>query len=106
MTRTQTYLLTAGCILVALGIVFGALISVSTSGTSGEKSCGAPWSGKDPVIGANFSGRKNLTDYAAECSDARQTRGTIALVLIGLGIGSAAAAFVIDRKPAAQSSSS
>lgn len=96
MNRTNS-LLALGCVLVGLGIALGALITVSTSGTSGEKSCGTPWSGKDPVIGSNFSGRKNLTDYAAECSDARQTRGTIAFVCIGLGLVAGGAAFVVDR---------
>lgn len=98
MTRTQGFLLATGGILIGLGLLFGAIISVSTSGTSGQKSCGTPWNGKDPVIGANFSGRSNLTDYAAECSDARQTRGTIALISIGLGGAAVAGAFVVDRK--------
>ena len=97
MTRTNI-LLAAGVLLVGLGILLGAVIGVSTSGTYGEKSCGAPWSGKDPVVGSNFSGRKNVTDYAAECSDARQTRGMVAFVVMGLGVVVIGSAFVLDRR--------
>jgi hypothetical protein len=98
MTRTQAYLVALGSALVILGIVLGSAIGVSTSGTSGEQSCGKAWSGKNPIVGANFSGRKNLTDYAAECSDARQTRGTFAFIVIGLGAASLGAAFVAGKK--------
>lgn len=93
MTRTNA-LLALGCLLFGLGILLGALIPVSTSGTSGEKSCGAPWAGKDPIV---FERGRGATDYAAECSDARQSRGTVAFVCLGLGVVAAGSAFVVDR---------
>lgn len=93
----QRYALVIGIALVALGLALGLLIPVSVTGDVGSQSCGAPWTGGQPLGISNIYDH-NTTDYRGECISARQARGTIAIVLIGLGAVVAGVSF-IKRAP-------
>lgn len=96
--NTQRYVLLVGLALMGIGIVLGLLIPVSVDGDSGSQSCGAPWTGGQPIVANHLLYGSKATDYAGLCADARQTRGTIAIVLIGIGAVTAGASF-IRRNP-------
>jgi hypothetical protein len=87
MTR---YAIVVGLLLVILGGTLGLVISVNATGNQGTYSCGAPWTGSDPNVGTDFSqlvtGRVAVySDYKGLCSDARQSRGLIAVLIVTVG---------------------
>jgi hypothetical protein len=98
----QRYALVIGLVLIAVGFALGLLIPVSVTGDAGSQSCGAPWTGGQP-LGLNSVYDHHTTDYRGLCIDARQTRGTIAIVLIGAGAVVAGASFVKRAKVSAPS---
>jgi hypothetical protein len=100
MTR---YLIAVGLLLVTLGCTLGLVVSVNATGNQGTYSCGAPWTGSDPNPGSNFSelvtGRPEVySDYKGLCSDARQPRGLIAVLIVTVGACIAGAGLVQDTR--------
>jgi hypothetical protein len=100
MTR---YLIAVGLLLVTLGCVLGLVVNVNATGNQGTYSCGAPWTGSDPNVGTDFSqlvtGRVAVySDYKGLCSDARQSRGLIAVLIVTVGVCIAGAGLVQDTR--------
>ena len=81
----QRYALVIGLAVFVVGLVLGGLVAVSVNGDMGVVSCGVPWRGTTPTVYNNLLYGARATDYSALCTAARQTRGTIALVLLGIG---------------------
>jgi hypothetical protein len=100
MTR---YAIAVGLLLITLGCTLGLFIPVNATGNQGTYSCGAPWTGNDPNVGTDFSelvtGRAAVySDYKGLCSDARQTRGLIAILTVTVGAVIAGAGLVQDTR--------
>jgi hypothetical protein len=100
----QKYALIVSLVLVGVGLFLGLMGGVNTTGTQGGMPCGTPWFGETGTIPSDFSGIyspkiQNPTDYKAACTDARQSRGTIALVIFGLGAVAVGASFVKRQSP-------
>ena len=94
MTPTK-FALTIGLLLIAAGIVLGTIWQVGVVTARGPQNCGGAWFGDgDKVIGADFSGRRNPVDVHGACTDARQSRGTIALVVLVVGAVCVGGSFV------------
>src|SRR5690349_7377646 len=95
----QRYALVIGLVIFVVGLVIGGLIAVSVNGDMGVVSCGVPWRGTTPTVYNNLLYGARATDYSALCTSARQARGTIALVL--LGIGAIVTGLYFVKRPAA-----
>jgi hypothetical protein len=97
------YLIAAGLLLVILGGTLGLVVSVNATGNQGMYSCGAPWTGSDPNVGTDFSqlvtGRAAVySDYKGLCSDARQARGLVAVLIVTVGTIVAGAGLVQETR--------
>lgn len=97
------YLIVVGLLLVILGGTLGLGVSVNATGNQGTYSCGAPWTGGNPNVGTDFSqlvtGRVAIySDYKGLCSDARQARGLIAVLIVTVGVCIAGAGLVQDTR--------
>ena len=96
----QRYALVIGLAVFVLGLVIGGFIPVSVNGDTGAQSCGVPWRGTGPNVQNQLLYGAHATDYNALCASARQTRGTIALVMLAVGAGVAGLYFVKRATPA------
>jgi hypothetical protein len=94
----QRYALVIGLAVFVVGLVLGGIVAVSVTGDMGAVSCGVPWRGTTPTVYNNLLYGAHATDYSALCTSARQARGTIALVL--LGIGAVVAGLYFVKRPA------
>lgn len=105
MGHRGRWLLAVGALLVLVGVTLGALIPVSYDGIGPVQSCGTPWFGsieENPELNAATNQANDF--FCGE--DARQPRGTLALVIVGLGVAVAGSAFVVDRRRAKSPSGS
>jgi hypothetical protein len=100
MTR---YLIAVGLLLVILGGILGLVVAVNATGNQGTYTCGAPWTGSNPNPGSSFSelvtGKPEVySDYKGLCSDTRQTRGLIAVLIVTVGAIVAGAGLVQETR--------
>ena len=92
--KAQTYVALVGAVLIVAGIILGLFVPVSVDGPGRSVDCGRAWgSAYEDAVNASNSDPSSH-DYRVDCRNSRGTRGTLALVLVGLGAVVAAGGFV------------